>query len=275
MSPEIQMGTDDQYLECWLQLNVTYRANVALACYQAAAFGRPATKVAAALECFQQYLFAIEDLATWADVIPKWGQGESLSKAVEVANARWAIFETLKVATRENLVTAFSLPEPAGFRDQWAVEYQAKLDGWVLAARDVGTFASRQAQNGGQLANRLQNKMKHGLHFAVGQHDGNFRVHFYPHPVAQPLQEMPILTLTSERALDWLRRTYDVCRLLAALLKTLFVYRFERDPLGAWSPRSDPSRGLTSTEIAEDLQLIRVPRVQWVGDGVDEVQANA
>ena len=270
MSPELALGSDEQYLQSWSQFNAAYRANVAAACRSAAAAApSEAAAAAPALECFQQYLFAIEDLATWAEAIPKWRSGTPLVEAIEVANARWDVVAELQDASVDFLVGCFSLPPLDDFVEPVRGVYRGRLEAWTALARDVGRFAAEEAQNGGQLANRLQNKMKHGLHFAVAGRGEAIRVHFYPHHAsAGEPRLLPRLAPTPAAAERWLRRTYDLCRLTSAILTTLFVATSasHRDPVYAWVARTEPNRELSVREIEEDLQALRVPAVKWVDE---------
>lgn len=263
---EMELGTDEQYLESWLQFNVAYRANVCLVCHRAAATTESATGPAAALECFQQYLFSIEDLATWADTLSRWHDGEALSAAAEVSNAKWGLFDELRDAEPGVLVRVFRLPEPDDFIEPWKSEYEETLAGWCMVARDIGLFASHDAQNGGQLANRLQNKMKHGLHFAVGNDGGELRANFYPHAAKglNPLQ-LPRVRLSADDAERWLRRTFDVSRFTAAILRTSFVAHFQRDPANGWQPPTAPNADLSLEEIEASLGDLKVPVIKWIG----------
>ena len=264
---QIEFGTDEQYLGSWLQFDVAYRANVAAVCHTQVIRASGADGPAAALECFQQYLFVIEDLAMWAAAISAWQGGKSLVDAVEAANAKWPLFEQLGEADGSLLVEVFGLPPPSDFNDEVRPQYEEWLAQWSIAAQDVGKFAAREAQNGGQLAKRLQNKMKHGLHFAVANDGGTMRVHFYPHHASQGEKlELPTVGLSAESAERWVRRAYDTSRFLAAILKTLFVARFVHDPVAAWIPRTEPNNQLKLDEIKEDLARVKVPVLEWVGD---------
>ena len=255
----LEFGSDEQYLESWLQFNAAYRASVAAACRRvAAAATSEVTAAAPALECFQQYLFAIEDLATWAAAIPVWQSGTSVVEAIEVARAEWDVIADLKDASPDLLVTRFHLPKPADFVGLDKREYMKRLTAWTALARDVGRLAAEEAPNGGYLFNRLQNKTKHGLHFAVATSERGVRVHFYPHhSIKGEPRQLPSLLATAERAESWLRRTYDLCRFTSAILTTLFVAAYRHDPGVAWIARTDPNRDLSLEEIEADLGAIR------------------
>ena len=263
----LEFGSDEQYLESWLQFNAAYRANVAAACRRVAAAATSEVAAAApALECFQQYLFAIEDLATWAAAIPVWQSGKSVVEAIEVARAEWDVIADLKDASPDLLVTCFHLPSPGDFVGLGKREYVKRLTAWTALAGNVGHFAAEEAPNGGYLLNRLQNKTKHGLHFAAATSEQGVRVYFYPHhSIKGEPRQLPSLLVTADEAEIWLRRTYDLCRFTSAILTTLFVAAYGRDPGVAWNACTDPNRDLSLQEIEADLGAIQLPTLKCVG----------
>jgi len=272
VAQQIAMGSSQQYLETFLQFNVAYRAVTSMNCRRGALDRSTSLEAAMALECFQQHLFALEDLATWAAALSRWDADAELAPLMERANADWSVFERLSDATPEVLVQTFRLPKPDDPQAPARDLYGPALDNWCLAARDMGRFATRAAQNGGQLANRLQNKIKHGLHFVAGvdEIDGVPRIHFYPHDAHEGQLELPSVRATAAGAEFWFRRTYNLCRLLAAVLTTLYVWRFGRDPVRAWAPMAEPDDDLSLAEIEATLEELFLPNVRWVDEEANE-----
>ena len=64
-------------------------------------------------------------------------------------------------------------------------KYVKRLTAWTTLARDVGRFAAEEAPNGGYLFNRLQNKTKHGLHFAAATSEQGSACPFLPSSLDQ------------------------------------------------------------------------------------------
>ena len=117
--------------------------------------------------------------------------------------------------------------------------------------------------------------MKHGLHFAVANEGGRLRAHFYPNQSGREGQaELPSVRLTPDGAEVWLRRTFDACRFLAAVLRTLFVSRFGRDPVNAWDPPTEPSAALAVEAIEESLRRVKVPVLEWISTPIESTTAD-
>ena len=264
---ELEFTSDEAYLNGWLQFNVAFRASVAVATARVASnpAGGTVARAAACIECFQQYLFALEDLATWLAVLGAW-PGQPLLQAMEVANARWTDLQSLRDAGEGMLIQYFRLPAVEGFREPYRSQYASSLASWAEAGRDIGQFVSREAQNGGPLANRLQGKLKHGLHFVVVVENGTNRAYFYANEGRlQPGEraELPSIRLSADGAELWARRTYDVCRFLAAMLRTVFVKTFGRDPQGAWRPLVEPNAELSMDALEASLERLGLPNLEW------------